>query len=403
LPPTGEQPQPPVLPRPWRRRGGRARLATAAALVTAGLAVGGGVAARGSTTTSTTASPSALAASSAASGSQAAGWSYPYGHGRIVPGGGTAASGSTAQALTAATSAQEVGVVDMNVVLGGTEQAAGTGMVLTSDGEVLTNRHVVEGETSISVTVAATGQMYAARVVGISTTTDVTVVQLTGASGLATVKTASSAVSAAAAVVGVGNAGGTGGTPSAAPGTVTGIDQSITASDTDGSSPEQLSGLIETDAGIQPGDSGGPLLNASNAVVGMDTAASAQGNDAYAIPIATALAVAQQIETGATGTQAGAGTSSSTTTGQHPYLGVQVQDGANGALVDGVVPGSPADDAGLVAGDTITWVAGHTVDSATDLATIMASASAGHSVTVTWTDQNGTTHTAHVTPVASLS
>jgi S1-C subfamily serine protease len=106
--------------------------------------------------------------------------------------------------------AQETGVVDIDVVLNGTERAAGTGMVLTSTGEVLTNRHVVDGETSISVTVPATGRTYAARVVGISTTTDVAVVQLENVSGLATVKTSSDTVDVGDAVGGVGNAGGTG-------------------------------------------------------------------------------------------------------------------------------------------------------------------------------------------------
>src|SRR4051794_6312622 len=304
LPRRHGEPEVPAPSSRMRRRGGGPRVAVAATLA-AGLAVGAGIAAHASTTTPPTAA--APAASSAAAGSQGAGWNGPYGRGRLIPGGGPVGSGTTSQALAAATSAQETGVVDINVTLRGTEQAAGTGMILTSDGEVLTNRHVVEGETSISVTVTATGRTYSARVVGISTTTDVAVVHLTGASGLATVKTSSAAVAVGTSVVGVGNAGGTGGTPSAAAGTVTGVNQSITASDTDGSNPEQLSGLIETDAGIQPGDSGGPLLNASDTVVGMDTAASSQGDDAYAIPIATALAVAHQIETGGGGAQGGGG------------------------------------------------------------------------------------------------
>jgi S1-C subfamily serine protease len=268
-------------------------------------------------------------------------------------------------------------------------------MVLTADGEVLTNRHVVEGETSISVTVAATGRTYSARVVGISTTTDVAVVQLVNASGLATVQTSSAAVRVGDTVVGVGNAGGTGGTPSAAAGTVTGVDQSITASDTDGSNPERLTGLIETDAAIQPGDSGGPLLDASDQAIGMDTAASSQGNDGYAIPIGTALAVAQKIEAGAAGTRAGAG--SSTSTSRHGYLGVEVVDGTDGPQVAGVVQGSPAAAAGLTAGDTITSVDGHQVGSISDLAAVMSSLSPGQRVQVTWVGQDGATHSARIT------
>jgi S1-C subfamily serine protease len=327
------------------------------------------------------------------SGSSATGW-YPSGRRRFGSGTGTF-GGGTSQATTAATSAQQTGVVDIDVVLGGTQRAAGTGMVLTSDGEVLTNRHVVEGETSISVTVPATGRIYSARVVGVSTTTDVAVVQLVNASGLSTVQTSSAAVGTGDSVVGVGNAGGTGGTPTAAAGTVTGVDRSITASDTDGSNSEQLTGLIETDAAIQPGDSGGPLLNASDQAVGMDTAASAQGNDGYAIPIATALTVARQIEAGGSGTRAGAGTSASTSS--HGYLGVEVVDGADGAEVAGVVQASPAAGAGMTAGDTITSVAGHQVGSASDLSTVMSSLSPAQRVVVTWVGQDGATHSARIT------
>jgi S1-C subfamily serine protease len=386
-PPAAPQPRVPVR----HRRKGRGGLA--AALV-AGLAVGGGVVAVHSSLTAT-ASPSFTQSPATGSGSLPAGWS-PFGRGRFIPDDGSGSAGSGgAKPVTSATSAQETGVVDIDVVLGGTERAAGTGMVLTSDGEVLTNRHVVEGETSISVTVAATGRTYAANVVGISTTTDVAVVQLVDASGLATVKTSSSDVSTGDAVTGVGNAGGTGGTPSAAPGTVTALDRSITASDADGSNPERLTGLIETDAAIQAGDSGGPLLDSSDAVVGMDSAASAQGNDGYAIPIATALAVAHQIETHGSGTQAGAGTTAPTA--HRGYLGVQVEDGAGGALVDGVVQGSPAEAAGIEAGDTITSVAGHAIDSARALGAVTAQLSPGTTVTVTWTDQSGATHGARIT------
>jgi S1-C subfamily serine protease len=275
-------------------------------------------------------------------------------------------------------------------------------MVLTSNGEILTNRHVVQGETQISVTVPATGRTYAAKVVGISTTTDVAVVQLENASGLDTVKTASDAVEVGDAVVGVGNAGGTGGRATAASGTVTATDQSIVASDEGGGNPERLTGLIETDAPIQPGDSGGPLLDDSNAVVGMDTAGSARGNDGYAIPIATALGVAQQIENHGTGTQAGAGTSSqSQTQSQRAVIGVQVQDGADGVEVGGVVEGSPAQAAGLEAGDVITAVGGHRVTSIEDLSSLMASVTPGQRLTVSWVDTDGGSHSARITTVAA--
>src|SRR5882757_1789430 len=177
---------------------------------------------------------------------------------------------------TSATAAQQVGVVDINTVLTyqGAE-AAGTGMVLTSSGEVLTNNHVVEGATSIKVTIVSTGATYTAKVVGTDPTDDVAVIQLQNASGLQTAKFGdSSDVKAGDAVTAVGNAGGTGGTPSAAKGSVTATGQTLTASDENGSNAETLTGMIEINAAVVAGDSGGPLYDADGNVIGMDTAAS---------------------------------------------------------------------------------------------------------------------------------
>jgi S1-C subfamily serine protease len=267
-------------------------------------------------------------------------------------------------------------------------------MVLTANGEVLTNRHVVADETAMRVTIAATGRTYAAHVVGVAPDTDVAVVQLEGASGLDTVKTSSDAVSLGDAVVGVGNAGGQGGRPSAAPGVVTGVGRSITATDENGGHPEVLTGLIETDAAIQPGDSGGPLLDASDAVVGMDTAGSSGGGDGYAIPIAAALEAAQQIESGQGQTQS---QTHGQTRGGAAYLGVEVQDGPAGAQVAAVVDGSPAAQAGLTAGDTITSVAGRPVASVADLASAMASLAPGQVVDITYAGPDGTPQSSRTT------
>jgi hypothetical protein len=221
-----------------------------------------------------------------------------YGNGG---GSGNGSGGSTGTA----SAEQQVGVIDINTVLGyQSARAAGTGMVLTSNGEILTNNHVVRGATSITVTVVSTGKTYKASVVGTDPSEDVAVLQLTDASGLQTAHISSSSVSVGDSVTAVGNAGGTGGTPSAAPGQVTALDQTITATDDNGSNAEQLHGLIETDANVQAGDSGGPLYNDNNQVVGMDTAAGSSGpfqtaaTQAYAIPIGTALKIADQIESG---------------------------------------------------------------------------------------------------------
>jgi S1-C subfamily serine protease len=302
---------------------------------------------------------------------------------------GASGSGSTGPAATV-TSTQQVGIVDVTSILGyQSAEAAGTGMVLTSNGEVLTNNHVIEGATSITVTVISTGDTYTATVVGADPTADVAVLQLNNASGLTTANLSSSPATVGEAVTAVGDAGGTG-VLTAASGTVTALDQSITATDSSGSNAEQLSGLIETNANVQPGDSGGPLYDAADAIVGMDTAASSGGAaQAYAIPISTAEGIATQIEHGTT--------SATIQHGYPAFLGVSVSDGTGGVTVLGVVPDGPAASAGMTAGDVITAVGGQTVPSAADLSAALAGDSPGQQVTVTWTDATGGVHSATVT------
>ncbi|MHB1536690.1 MAG: S1C family serine protease, partial [Acidimicrobiales bacterium] len=218
-------------------------------------------------------------------------------------------------------------------------QAAGTGIVLTSNGEVLTNNHVVAGSTSIKVTDVGTGRVYNASVVGYDRTADVAVLQLQGASGLKTASLATSAtVSQGEQVVAIGNAGGVGGTPSAAGGTVTALNQSITASDPSAGTSEKLSGLIQVNASVRPGDSGGPLVNTSGQVLGIDTAAAvgfafqAPANAGYAIPITTASALGHRIL---------AGSSSATVhIGPTAFLGVEIQPAASASSGSGSAPGS---------------------------------------------------------------
>jgi len=198
-------------------------------------------------------------------------------------------------------------------------------------------------------------------------------------------------------VVAVGNAGGTGRLISAK-GTVTGVARTITASDDNGSS-EQLNGLIETNANVQAGDSGGPLENAAGRVVGMDTAASTAGGgpfasysatDAYAIPIAKALSIANAITAGRA--------SATIHVGATAFLGVQVESGyESGAVVAGVVSGGPAANAGIGAGDVITSIGGQAVSSPSDVQSIVLSEKPGQKVPVIFTDQTGTTQTVTVT------
>ncbi len=306
----------------------------------------------------------------------------------------------------------EPGLVDINVSLSyQQESAAGTGQVLTSSGEVLTNNHVIDGATSISAVDVGNGRTYTASVVGYDRTGDLAVIQLHGASGLSTVSTGdSSKVAVGDPVVAIGNAGGMGGTPSVATGTVTTLNQAITASDDNGANSEQLTGLIEVNANVQPGDSGGPLVNSAGKVVGIDTAAaqsntfSSSGGNGYAIPINQALTIARQIM---------AGKSSSTVhVGPTAFLGVEVtsssdlgglggfgQSGSSvaGASVAWVASGSPASSAGLSQGDVITSLAGQTVSSPSSLSTIIAGHSPGDSVQMVWVDAAGQQHSARVT------
>ena len=312
-------------------------------------------------------------------------------------GAGAVAALLLAQGAGAATKNYAAGVliIDTNLAYQNAA-AAGTGMALTSSGIVLTNNHVIKGATTIKVKDPSTQRTYTATVLGYDVADDVAVLKLQGATNLKTVKLGdSSKARAGEAVTALGNAGGTGKLTPAA-GRIVALRQTITASDEDGSS-EQLTGLIETNAGIQPGDSGGPLMDSSTGkVLGMDTAASSnlvaqRASQAYAIPINKALSIAKQIESGS---------STVAHIGPTAFLGVSVEDAGpdqSGALIHDVVSGGPADQAGIVPGDVITALDGNTIDSATTLGSVMQHESAGASVEVDYLDQFGTPQTTTVT------
>jgi S1-C subfamily serine protease len=290
-------------------------------------------------------------------------------------------------------------------------------MVLTSTGEVLTNNHVIEGATSIKVTDIGNGKTYAATVVGYDASHDVAVIQLQGASGLTAASLGdSSSVQAGDSVTALGNAEGKGGTPSVATGAVTALNQSITASDELSNVSEQLTGLIETNAPIQPGDSGGSLVNAYGQVIGIDTAASSnyqfQGQSstatqAYAIPINEALSIAKQIEASTTSADVHIGAtaflglqiggSSGNSGGFGGFGGQNSQSGTSGVTIAGTVSGSPAANAGLTQGDTITAIGGQSVTSAQDVAHTLVKYHPGDSISVSWTDASGQSHTTNLT------
>jgi S1-C subfamily serine protease len=234
-------------------------------------------------------------------------------------------------------------------------------------------------------------------VLGYDVTEDVALLQLDGVSNLQTISVGdSSKVAVNEKVVALGNALGRGGTPAVAEGTVTAVDQTITASEFGGSGPGQgqtLNGLIEFNAPLVPGDSGGALVNASKQVIGMNAAASQtngrrqSSNDSFAIPINAALDIAHQIQTGQGSAKVHIGT--------RALLGVQIQQ-AQSATVAAVQPGSPADSAGIVAGDTIVAIDGTTVTTVTDLTSALDPHHPGDNVSVGWIDGNGQRHNATV-------
>jgi S1-C subfamily serine protease len=365
---------------------------------------------------------------------------------------GVTASTMTAASKTPLTASQiasrvDPALVDIVTTLGNQGgSAAGTGIVLTSNGEVLTNNHVIRGATSIRVTDVGNGRTYTAKVVGYDASKDVAVIQLQNASGLTTANLGdSSSVQTGDSVTALGNAGGKGGTPSVATGTVTALNQSITASDEgSGANSEQLSGLIETNADIQPGDSGGALVDAYGQVIGMNTAASSgtqfqsesgqSAVQAYAIPIDNAETIADQIEAGqgsstvhigataflgieTSGSSSGSGSDGSGDFGggfggfgdgsgfggfgQGDGSGFGGQSGSsgssNGVTISGTLSGSPAASAGLSQGDTITSVAGQSVSSATDIQQILVKYHPGDKISISWVDQSGQSQTATVT------
>jgi S1-C subfamily serine protease len=297
------------------------------------------------------------------------------------------------------------GLADVTATLGYRQEiSAGTGMVLTPSGLVVTNNHVIEGATSVTVTDVGNHRTYAANIVGYDQSRDIAVLRLTGASGLETVSLAgSSAVKVGEKVLALGNAQGQGGTPAGVTGTVTALGQSITATDQAVGVSEQLSGMIQTDVPIQQGYSGGPLVSQAGQVIGMNTAVSSRSQissataRAFAIPASQAALVAAAIAAG----QA----SAAIHIGPTAFLGVQVAPygiaiaggpASTGAGVVAVTAGTPAAAAGLLPGDVIESIGGHAVTSAMSLRSVMNAYHPGGEAVLRWLDQLGQAHSATV-------
>ena len=307
-------------------------------------------------------------------------------------------SGNTNLDVNGVTRKVSPAVVDINTTIqsaSGTTAAAGTGLIITSSGDVLTNNHVVEGSVRIRVTIQGKGT-YSATVVGVDPSDDLAVIHVSGVSGLPTVTLGdSSSVKVGDTVYAMGNALGLGGAPRVTKGSITALDQSITASD-NGAQAEQLTGMLQSDAEISPGDSGGALVNSAGQVIGIITAGEAQGfrststTVAFAIPSSRAVDIANRILAG----QAGNGIF----IGPVGYLGVAVQDSGDGTGVQvrSVQAGSPAERAGISAGSVITGINSTTIDSVDSLGNALHQFKPGDEVQVTWLTGSAR-HTATVT------
>jgi S1-C subfamily serine protease len=207
----------------------------------------------------------------------------------------TASAGPTAAPLPAVL---DTGVVDITTQSGDSGMgSAGTGIIMSPEGAVLTNNHVITDATTIHVTVP-NGAEYDAKVVGTDANQDVARLQMVGASGLTPATFGdSSKIAVGDPVTVVGNAGGVGGLPSMSSGTITQLHKSVDVKAQHGV-VEHLTELIQTDANVQAGDSGGPMVDAAGHVIGMNTAASVDppGSnnppEGFAIPINHALAIA---------------------------------------------------------------------------------------------------------------
>jgi S1-C subfamily serine protease len=342
----------------------------------------------------------------------------------------------------------EPGLVDITATLRFTGQVfEGTGMVLSSSGLVLTNNHVVDGSTGLTATVVTAGRKYRAQIVGTDTADDIALLKLTGVSGLSTVRVGdSSKVTVGSPVVALGNAGGQGGPPTVTSGSITALHRTITASDAGSGASETLHNMLQTNAQIAEGDSGGPLANAAGQVIGMNTAANTQSfgpqgtSEGFAIPINHALAIAHQMAAGHGSAKirigqpafmgiAVAGASSSAagsddsprqqlqqlnqtagrfgggTNSNGRCLGngagnpvpVSIAPASTGTLIAGAFCNAPADAAGLTGGDVILAINGQAVGAPSSLTSVLAQYRPGQTVSVTWMDTSGQRHTSSVT------
>ena len=273
------------------------------------------------------------------------------------------------------------------------ESGAGTGIIITADGEIVTNAHVVNGATSITVTLPNNGGTHSASIVGIDTTQDLAVIKISGVSNLKPATFANSDTAQVGdSVLAVGNALGYGGAPTVTEGILSAKGRTLTGTN------DNLSNLLQTDAAINPGNSGGPLVDSTGQVIGINVAVASgttsepAQNIGFAIPSNTVVNDLPSLKAGkGAGTQSQGGQTQSGT-----FLGVSVADATGGALVQAVEAGSPAAAAGIQVGDLITSVDGKSIADGTALQQAIRSNKSGATVTIGLT-RNGSPTTVKAT------
>ena len=363
-----------------------------------------------------------------------------------VPGPHDNASGSAASSApldpSAVAKKVDPGLVDITATLKySSETAEGTGMIITAGGLVLTNNHVIDQATKVQATLviqgSGTATTYSAKVLGYDSADDVALLQLVGASGLPVERFGnSSQVNLGTPVLALGNAQGQGGARPAQ-GIINALDRSIQASDEGSNTTENFKHMLQTNARIQQGDSGGALANNAGQVIGMVTAANtgssrgagtgsgSGGTLGFAIPINSALSIARQIAAGqpsATvyigvpgflGVEVAASASDSPpqeaadeikaggiqggspacqTASAQPVVPRKVAPIAAGALIVGVLCDTAADSAKMVPGDVITAVNGQPITTPGSLTSITSKYHPNEIVSVLWVSQDGMEH-----------
>lgn len=296
----------------------------------------------------------------------------------------------TSSLSTKATAGQSMGVVIINTIDEFSQStAAGTGMVIDSNGIVVTNHHVVKGSTAVKVMVPSTNQTYSAEVLGYDNSADVAVLSLTGAWNLVSVVTDTSGVRVGDDVTAVGNADGAGQIV-AVTGEITATGRSITVDNNDGTT-SSLSDLIQMNAAIVPGDSGGAVLDDDGEVIGMNVAGSTSNRTTttFAIPITTVLDVAQDVLDG--------NDTKNITLGRTAALGIHVSGQTQDIYVISVVPGGPAETTGITVGSWIIEIDGTTLTNTSELSTILAQHNPGDQIKIKWIDSYDLTYTSILT------